>query len=105
MFGLTENNSAEFVAPEEDGIFGLAYNDPKYTCSPNCAPPAIDPIIQKYNMSNIFTLLFGFREGYMTIGTIDSTLYTGEIQYADIIKENFFTIQVNPRLFAFIDTN
>lgn len=94
MFGLTENNSKDFVAPEEDGIMGLAYNNHEYTCSPNCAPPAIDSIINKYNFSNVFTLLFGFREGYMTIGSIDESLYTGEIQYASVIQEDFFTIDL-----------
>lgn len=94
MFGLTENNSKYFVAPEEDGIMGLTYDNFTSTCSPNCAPPALDAIISKYNLPNLFTMLFGFQEGYMTIGSIDTSLYTGEIQYADVILEDFFNIDV-----------
>ena len=77
--GCTTGEYGKFKQISKDGIMGMS-NNPKSFIS------------LLYNLKiinrNIFTLCFGLRGGYMSLGEVDNSFHKGEIQYAPLVSSN-----------------
>eukprot|EP01089_Gocevia_fonbrunei_P003670 TRINITY_DN1362_c0_g1_i1.p1 TRINITY_DN1362_c0_g1~~TRINITY_DN1362_c0_g1_i1.p1 ORF type:complete len:433 (-),score=78.37 TRINITY_DN1362_c0_g1_i1:17-1315(-) len=75
------------------GILGLAY--PFNACNPSCTTPVFEDIARQTNTPNIVGMcITGSEGGVMDLGFIDSTKYKGPLQYAPVITQRWYDIQL-----------
>ena len=77
--GCTTGELGKYKELNTDGIMGMNNN-----------PKSFANLL--YNLkiinSNVFTLCFGLRGGYMSLGEVDNSFHKGEIQYAPLVSSN-----------------
>ena len=77
--GCTTGEFGKFKELSKDGIMGLNNNQKSF-------------ISLLYNLKiinrNIFTLCFGLRGGYMSLGEVDNSFHKGDIQYIPLVTSN-----------------
>eukprot|EP01089_Gocevia_fonbrunei_P003671 TRINITY_DN1362_c0_g2_i1.p1 TRINITY_DN1362_c0_g2~~TRINITY_DN1362_c0_g2_i1.p1 ORF type:complete len:433 (-),score=68.23 TRINITY_DN1362_c0_g2_i1:918-2216(-) len=87
-FFQTNFNSTNFY-----GILGLAY--PFNACNPSCTTPVFEDMANQTNMPNIVGMcITGTEGGVMDMGFIDSTKYKGDLQYAPVITQRWYDIEL-----------
>ena len=75
------------------GILGLAseFN----ACNPTCVPPIFDEFVDANLVQNLFSMcLTPSNGGMLDLGTIDSSRYTGSIQYAPMTFDRWYNIEI-----------
>jgi hypothetical protein len=86
--GCTTGELGKYKELNTDGIMGMSYN-----------PKSFAGLL--YNLkiinSNVFTLCFGLRGGYMSLGEVDTTFHKSEnIEYVPLLNStSYYLIKVN----------
>jgi len=98
--GAISQSTADFEAPEADGIMGLAYNSYQYTaevcCSTSVATPVYDSLVaSNSNLTDIFALRFTDIDGILTLGGYDESLLDGPINYSPVVVEAFYQLSLS----------
>lgn len=75
-----------------DGIVGMAYPE----MSAFQSLPLFDSMMEQKKLDkNIFSFYLKSEKSVLTIGNIDRSLYTGEINYHKVIKKFYWTIKMD----------
>jgi len=53
-----------------------------------------DSIVDEGELANVFSLCLGSNGGHLTIGGINSSLYTGEIEYSPLLEEEWYVLNI-----------
>ena len=79
--GCTTQESGKFKKLSKDGIMGL-----------NNSPKSFISLLHNLKVinRNIFSLCFGLRGGYMSLGEIDKSFHKSDIQYVPLLASNIY---------------
>jgi len=78
---------------QSTGILGLAseFN----ACNPTCVPPIFDEFVETGAVSNLFSIcLTPSQGGVLDLGSIDSSRYSGSLQYAPMTFDRWYNIEI-----------
>lgn len=89
----SEYPAGSLQTDQSTGILGLAseYN----ACNPTCVPPILDYYVNAGLTSNNFAVcLTGSNGGVLDVGYINSTRFTGSLQYVPITLDRWYNVQL-----------
>jgi len=84
--GCTTGEYGKFKELSKDGIMGL-----------NNSPTSFISLLNNLKVinRNIFTLCFGLRGGYMSLGEVDNSFHRGDIQYVQLVNSNSYLVRLD----------
>ncbi|GJQ08269.1 hypothetical protein GpartN1_g60.t1 [Galdieria partita] len=72
-------NVSDYPVGAATGVLGMGFKGA--SCNPSCATPLFEDLVRTNKLSDIFSLRLGNEGGYLVLGGIDRSLYSGNIHY------------------------
>jgi hypothetical protein len=98
MFGEATHMAAFFNSTPADGILGLAYSNPEIDV--DGVPPVFNMMEASGKLNHdVFSVYLGDGDGadssQILFGGIDDSLYTGKLQYVEVVEELYYVVVIS----------